>query len=254
MTRYKWMMGGVLSLALGLVVFTYFHSTTVTPPDDGEADPPAAVSRAGNAAQKPDSFNGGSAKEAKSVKKQQGSKKDTLKKTAAERSADGADKEQKTDPEAKAAAAEQAVAAWETLVDELVDAKGSPDKERKERVKEAFDKLDAKDQMDAIQRSLNLLPDEQFTSLFGILYDKTENPELLDAIFSDALNRPEEIKVPMMKDFVFDKTHPMFFESARILDVTGELDKMADGGAAKADDEETMAEEDAPAEDEPAAP
>ena len=31
MTRYKWMLGGALSLALGLVVLTFFHSPKVTP-------------------------------------------------------------------------------------------------------------------------------------------------------------------------------------------------------------------------------
>ena len=78
--------------------------------------------------------------------------------------------------------------------------------------------------MDGIHRSLNLFPDEQFPSLYAILYDKTENPEVLDAIFSDALNRPEELKNPLMKELVKDNEHPCFFESARILDVIGELD------------------------------
>lgn len=41
---------------------------------------------------------------------------------------------------------------------------------------------------------------------------------MLDAIFSDALNRPE-IKMPLMRELRKDREHPMFFESARILDV-----------------------------------
>jgi hypothetical protein len=67
--------------------------------------------------------------------------------------------------------------------------------------------------------ALNLIPDEQFFVLYPILYDKGEPEEVLDAIFSDALNRDEEIKIPLMKELRKDKTHPMFFESARILDV-----------------------------------
>jgi len=43
------------------------------------------------------------------------------------------------------------------------------------------------------------LPDEQFPALYGLLFDKTQDFEVLDEIFSDALNRPEEIKVPLMK-------------------------------------------------------
>ena len=119
---------------------------------------------------------------------------------------------------------EKAVAAWETLVDQVIEQKNVPVEEQAKRVKEAFDKLDKEDQMDGIHRSLNLFPEEQFPSLYAILYDKTENPEVLDAIFSDALNRPEELKNPLMKELVKDKEHPCFFESARILDVIGELD------------------------------
>jgi hypothetical protein len=130
-------------------------------------------------------------------------------------------------PTAAQVAAQKAVENWETLVDKLVELKDAPTKERMAEVKEAFDKLDKKDQMDAVQRAVNLLPDEQFSSLYGILFDKSENAEVLDTIFSDGLNRPEDIKVPMMKELVVDKEHPMFFESARILDVTGELDKMS---------------------------
>ncbi len=119
-------------------------------------------------------------------------------------------------------AREQAVAAWEALVDRLAEQTDVAAADQAPRVKEAFDRLDKQDQMDAIRRSLNLLPDEQFPALYDILFDKTEDPEVLDAIFSDALNRPEEIKNPLMKELVKDKTHPCFFESARILDVIGE--------------------------------
>jgi hypothetical protein len=116
---------------------------------------------------------------------------------------------------------EQAVTAWEQEIDDVIASTNVPVKEYARPVKEAFDKLDKADQLDCIHHCLNLLPDEQFAVLYDILYDKTEDPEVLDAIFSDALNRPEAIKNPLMKDLRKDSTHPMFFESARILDVTG---------------------------------
>lgn len=144
--------------------------------------------------------------------------------------------------EEKRLAAAKAVEDWEKLVDKLVETQDAPNKERMAEVKEAFDKLNKKDQGEAVTRALNLLQDEQFPSLYGILFDKTENVEILDAIFSDALNRPEDIKVPLMKGLVTDKTHPMFFESARILDVTGELAKMSDKDE---DSDEPVDDEDA---------
>ena len=114
---------------------------------------------------------------------------------------------------------EQALAAWESLVDQVIEQKDVPADAQAKRVKEAFDRLNEEDQMDGIRRVLNLLPDERFPVLYAILYDKTENAEVLDAIFSDALNRPDEIKNPLMKELRQDREHPLFFESARILDV-----------------------------------
>jgi hypothetical protein len=128
---------------------------------------------------------------------------------------------------------EQAVAAWEQEIDDVIASTNVPVKEYARQVKEAFDKLDKADQMDCIHQCLNLLPDEQFASLYDILYDKTEDPEVLDAIFNDALNRPEEIKNPLMKDLRKDSTHPMFFESARILDVTGSAESQTSAPSVK---------------------
>lgn len=120
--------------------------------------------------------------------------------------------------------AAQAAKIWDAMVRQFAETNSAPTEERIVRVKEAFDRLDKADQMAGMRLALNLLPDEQFPCLYGILFDKSENAEILDAIFSDALNRPEEIKLPAMKILAMDKQHPMFFESARILDATGELE------------------------------
>ena len=238
MTQSKWLIGGLLALAFGLVVYTFVGTKTTDNAAETE-EATAAVQKRGGSKTSRSSEQGNGGKELASGSKAKGAKAGSAKQgDPSKGEADVAKEDAKQDP-VKQAKAEKAVEAWESLVDTLVESTEPVTKERMAKVKDAFDELDSADQMDAIHRSLNLLPDEQFTSLYGILYDKTENPEILDAIFSDALNRPEEIKVPMMKDFLFDKTHPMFFESARILDVTGELDKMAGTD----DQEEVMEEE-----------
>jgi hypothetical protein len=114
---------------------------------------------------------------------------------------------------------EKAVEAWESLLSLVIEQKDAPAADQARRVKDAFDRLDKADQMDCIRQALNLIPDERFTVLITILYDRGEDPEVLDAIFSDALNRPEEIKMPLLKAIRKDREHPMFFESSRILDV-----------------------------------
>lgn len=127
------------------------------------------------------------------------------------------------------------IEAWEDFIDKVSEHEGSPTRERALQVRREFDKLDKADQLDGIQTSLNLLPDEQFPLLYPILFDKTVDPDVLDAIFSDGLNHDEEIKIPMMKEIYKDKTHPMWEEAERILDATGELDNDEPDGA---DDDE----------------
>jgi hypothetical protein len=86
-------------------------------------------------------------------------------------------------------------------------------------MKQAFDELHADDRLDAIQYALLLLPDMQISVIYPILFDKSQSEEVLDAIFDDVLNRDEQIKNPLMRELRKDKEHPLFFESARILDV-----------------------------------
>lgn len=117
---------------------------------------------------------------------------------------------------------ERAVARWESLVDASMDLTDRPAVAKAEAFKKAFDAMELEDQIDNIDYALNLLPDEQFPVLYLILFDKRQDPDILDAIFSDALNRDEVVKIPLMKELRKDKEHPMFFESARILDVFDE--------------------------------
>lgn len=109
--------------------------------------------------------------------------------------------------------------AWENLINQVVKQTDVPADEQAMRLKEAFNRLDVADQMDAIRSALNLLRDKQFPALYAILYDNKESADVLDAIFSDALNRPEEIKNPVMRQLRKDRDHPLFFEASRILDV-----------------------------------
>jgi len=121
----------------------------------------------------------------------------------------------------------QVVTDWEKLVDTLSEQTVKPTASDAIAFKDAFHKLDPDDQMDGIRTALNLLPDEQFPLLYPILFDKLEKRDLLDEIFSDALNRDEDIKVPIMKEIIKDKEHPMYADAMHILEVTGELEDEA---------------------------
>ena len=248
MNRAKWALAGIVALVLVWVGLTLLRSEKKQLP--AEEDVKASVSQGGGrpraivSGASGEMAHGGMRPGSNGVARTQAGGTRTVSAGAAKRSGPSS---------ARSPVAALAVAGWETLVDQLVELTDAPAKERKDQVKKAFDALDPADQMDAIHRGLNLLPDAQFDSLCGILFDKTENVHVLDAIFSDALNRPDEIKIPIMKALVTDKQHPMFFESARILDVTGELGSPAEGEQAVTV-EEPMVPEPAPPEEKLPAP
>jgi len=214
MNRYKLLIAGLLVLAGAVLVVTLRPAKPVRDAADGAVAPQDTQSGSLVQATKP----------AAPTKNQQHTKTGGTASHATESLPAANGGAGGTDASEPKTAREKAVEAWVTLVDQLVEQKDASPQEQAARVKEAFDKLDTDDQMDGIHRSLNLLPDEQFPALYGILFDKAESAEVLDAIFSDALNRPEELKNPLMKELVKDKTHPCYFESARILDVIGELE------------------------------
>jgi hypothetical protein len=135
-----------------------------------------------------------------------------------------ADGLQAAQSEAATAEAIRKVEAWEAMIDEVAELATKPTVERATQIRDMFMGLNKADQMNAITTALHLLPDEQFPLLYTLLFDKTQEFELLDEIFSDALNRPEEIKVPLMKLLMQDKEHPLSNEAGRILDATGALD------------------------------
>lgn len=92
-------------------------------------------------------------------------------------------------------------------------------------VVDVFNKLDSTQQLEQIRQAMNMLPDKTVQVVYGILFDNTQPEEVVDVIFSDLLNRNEAIKNPVMEQIIKDKKHPMYFESARILDVIGLLSK-----------------------------
>ena len=134
--------------------------------------------------------------------------------------------------------AEKAVKNWENVIAEFYeeteeddadetdeDSKPKPDKpprvtlDDQLRVRDAFRGMDEENRTEEVHHAMNLLPDESVSVMYGVLFDKTQPEEIMDVIFSDILNRDEDIKNPMMREIVKDETHPMYTVSAHILDV-----------------------------------
>lgn len=74
---------------------------------------------------------------------------------------------------------------------------------------------------ECLQRALNLVPDENVMVLVGILMDKTQERECIQLVFDDILNRPEDVKMPILERIRSDKKHPCNADAEWIFDVTG---------------------------------
>ena len=90
---------------------------------------------------------------------------------------------------------------------------------------QSFRKIPKARQDECIHRALNLIPDENVMLLAGVLMDKTMDKEIVETVYSDVLNRDEDVKKPILQQIFKDKTHPCWADTAWILDVTGELPK-----------------------------
>ena len=88
---------------------------------------------------------------------------------------------------------------------------------------EQFRKVPKSRKDECLHRALNLIPDENVMLLAGILMDKTLDREILQTVFSDVLNRDENVKKPILRQIFKDREHPCWADTAWILDVTGEL-------------------------------
>ena len=117
-------------------------------------------------------------------------------------------------------AEDAAVAAWDALVEDFA---ASSDrvvtKEDRAKVNEALKRLPRDRRRESAQSLLNLVSDGNFGVMRDVLFDPAQPTEVVDAVFNDLLNRPEEVKTPLLKEISQDSSHANCAEARRILDV-----------------------------------
>ena len=86
----------------------------------------------------------------------------------------------------------------------------------------AFNAVPVSRRKGALHRALNLIPDANVALLAGVLFDKSQPKEIVREVFNDVVNRPEEVKEPILKEIAKDKTHPCYSDAQWIFEVTGE--------------------------------
>lgn len=89
----------------------------------------------------------------------------------------------------------------------------------------AFQELPPARRLERLQRSLNLIPDENVILLAGVLLDKGTDEVSAKAIYDDIINRDELVKKPIIEEIYKNKTHPCWDDTRWIFEVTGETPK-----------------------------
>ena len=134
--------------------------------------------------------------------------------------------EPQTEEEKREAEETKLVDAFDGLTDKWQEpSKGGVTMADVDNFAKAFRKIPKVRQDECIHRALNLIPDENVMLLAGVLMDKTMDKEIVETVYSDILNRDEDVKKPILQQIFKDKTHPCWADTAWILDVTGELPK-----------------------------
>jgi hypothetical protein len=115
------------------------------------------------------------------------------------------------------------LAAWEERLGEILAAPGDTTSAARALLA-AMPGLPAEAQEQYIAHALNLCEDSDFSRVEEIYQRSNTPPSVAEAIFNDALNRPDEVKLPLMAKTMGLPNHPMAGEARGILELYLELE------------------------------
>ncbi len=115
------------------------------------------------------------------------------------------------------------LADWELQLDSILTAPGDTSTAARALLA-AMPGLPAEAQEQFIAHALNLCEDADFSRAEEIYLRPNTPPSVSEAIFNDALNRPDEVKLPLMARTMNSPAHPMRGEAQGILELYLELE------------------------------
>jgi len=126
-------------------------------------------------------------------------------------------------PTAPAEATPSPLTEWETQLDGILTAPGDTATAARALLA-AMPGLPEEAQEQYIAHALNLCEDADFSRAEEIYLRPSTPPSVAEAIFNDALNRPDEVKLPLLAKTMGNPNHPMAGESRGILELYLELE------------------------------
>jgi len=120
--------------------------------------------------------------------------------------------------------AAEPAADWENKLDEILEMEADETTVAR-RLVAAMRGLPVEAQTEFLEHALNLYEDENFQELQAVYLNAQTSPEVVEVIFDDMLNRPEEVKLPLLAQTMRLPRHPMAEESREILEMYLDLDE-----------------------------
>jgi hypothetical protein len=112
---------------------------------------------------------------------------------------------------------------WEDRLDDIL---GSDDEDKLKTTKllELFPRMPEEGQEETARHLANLVEDADYAALGKILTNTTFPESVLDVLLQDALNRPNELKLPLLLDVAKGSGHPKAEEAKDLLELFLEED------------------------------
>jgi hypothetical protein len=107
---------------------------------------------------------------------------------------------------------------WEAKLDDILGSE-TDDTNKVAQLFELFPQLPEDGQIDVAQHLSNLVPDENYAPLGKLLKNASLPESVLDTLMSDALNRPNSIKLPVLLDVAQDPANPEAGEAKDLLEL-----------------------------------
>lgn len=108
------------------------------------------------------------------------------------------------------------VSDWETKVDGILSSEGTTDDKARQML-EMFPRLPEAGQAEVAKHLSNLVSDEDYASLSQLLVNPQLTQDTLDTLMSDALNRPNSLKLPTLLEVARTTQHPKAGDAKEVL-------------------------------------
>jgi hypothetical protein len=112
---------------------------------------------------------------------------------------------------------------WEDRLDAVLGS-NSQESEKVHQLLAMFPLLSEDGQVEVAQHLSNLVPDEEYASFGGYLTNPAIPESVLDILLSDALNRPNALKLPLLLEVARDPQNPKSGEAKDLLELYLEED------------------------------